>query len=549
MAKKHPSSEQIQAMLQEGHFGAGRELPAADPVTVTQLVVEIERIQPYDHNPRRERNPQYDEIKESVRAQGGLNNPLTITRRPGDTYYLVESGGNTRLQILKELWQETSDPRFHKIHCLFRPWVSEAHVLAAHLIENDKRGDLIFIDKALAVRELRRIIEAETGESLSLRQLAEQLQARGYGLDLGTLSRMDYAVETLLPLIPEALRAGLGRPQIDRIRRLESACRRCWSEWREDDAAQVDALFSNALSEHDGPGWNLDEVQRRLEAGLAEALDLSVKHLRLEIDARLAGGLGNTQAPLSPATPAEPSEDVETRPTTVAVHHAEPTSVPEEGESASPTVTPSPSVAHSTNTEEETGPATPQPPAEEIDTPPAPPITHDSGDLESLRSRGHALALKIAEHYGLAGCISATPRLGMGYLIDAPETSLIPVAGQADAMEQRYRQWVWWLLLSLSEQVVHPDRLARTPEASRLRHLLLENNEEQVLALVGEPDWKALGYELLGNPGFDDRTAEDLLELARTCRRIRRTANDDGGLVLWPPGSAGEASHAQDDPR
>lgn len=548
MAKKHPSSEQIQAMLQEGHFGAERVLPTADPVTVTQLVVEIDRIQPYDHNPRRERNPQYDEIRESVRAQGGLNNPLTITRRPGNTYYLVESGGNTRLQILKELWHETNDPRFHKIHCLFRPWVSEAHVLAAHLIENDKRGDLVFIDRALAVRELRRIIEDDIGESLSLRQLAEQLQARGYGLDLGTLSRMDYAVETLLPLIPEALRAGLGRPQIDRMRRLESACRRCWSEWREDDAAQIDALFGNVLAEHDGPSWNLDEVQRRLEAGLAEALDISIKHVRLEIDARLAGGLGDTKAPLSPAPAAESSEVIETRPTTVAVHHAEPTSIREEDESASSIVATSPLVTHTTNTEQEPVPAAPQPPAEKIDTSPAPPITVGSGDLESLRSRGHALALQIAAQYGLADCISAAPRLGMGYLIDAPKISLIPVAGQADAMEPRYRQWVWWLLLSLSEQVVHPDRLVRTPKDSLLRNLILENNEEQVLALVGEPDWKALGYELLGNPGFDDRTAEDLLELARTCRRIRRAANDDGGLVLWPPPEKG-ASHAQDEPR
>jgi ParB family protein of integrating conjugative element (PFGI_1 class) len=139
-------------MLQEGHFGSPRELPTADPVAVTQLVVEIDRILPYDRNPRRERNPLYDEIKESVRAQGGLNNPLTITRRPDDTYYMVESGGNTRLQILKELWQEMHDERFHRIHCLFRPWVSEAHVLTAYLIENDKRGDLIFIDKALAIR-------------------------------------------------------------------------------------------------------------------------------------------------------------------------------------------------------------------------------------------------------------------------------------------------------------------------------------------------------------------------------------------------------------
>lgn len=215
MARKHPSSEQIQSMLREGHFGQSRELPDADPINITQMQLEIDRIEPYDHNPRRERNPLHDEIKESIRAQGGLNNPLTVTRRPGEVRYMVESGGNTRLQILKELWTETGDERFYRIHCLFRPWVSESHVLTAHLIENDKRGALAFIDRALGVRALRQALELEQQESLSQRQLAEVLRTRGYGLDQSMISRMDYAIDVLLPLIPEALRAGMGRRRCD----------------------------------------------------------------------------------------------------------------------------------------------------------------------------------------------------------------------------------------------------------------------------------------------------------------------------------------------
>lgn len=525
MARKHPSSEQIQAMLHEGHFASARELPTADPVTVTQLVVEIDRILPYDRNPRRERNPLYDEIKESVRAQGGLNNPLTVTRRPGDSYYMVESGGNTRLQILKELWQETHDERFHRIHCLFRPWVSEAHVLTAHLIENDKRGDLIFIDKALAIRELRGIIEQDAGRPLSLRELATELQARGYGVNAGLLSRMDYAADMLLPLIPLALRSGLGRPQIDRIRRLESACRGYWCERAGDDVSGFDALFSNVLSEHDGPDWSLDTVQRQLEAQLAEAFGVSIKHVRLDIDARLAS---------SPSGPEAQPAVADTRPDTHSTeqHVARPSAL--DGASQEP----APSPARSSKT-----PATPGPaarpngeaqssPTEALVGPPSE-ATNDHAGLEALRDRARAFASRIAERHALADCLRQTSDLGMGFLLDLPKTPLVTHPGQPGALEQIHRQWVWWLLLSLSEEVVHPDRLQQTPAGLALRDLILRKNDERVLAMVGEPDWKAVGYEVLSSPAFDDGTVDDLLELARVCRRIRKVAHDDGDLTLW----------------
>jgi len=42
-----------------------------------------------------------------------LDNPPVLTRRPGDEKYMLASGGNTRLAILNELWQETQDERYH----------------------------------------------------------------------------------------------------------------------------------------------------------------------------------------------------------------------------------------------------------------------------------------------------------------------------------------------------------------------------------------------------------------------------------------------------
>ena len=63
--------------------------------------------------------------------------------------------------------------------------------------------------------------------------------------------------------------------------------------------------------------------------------------------------------------------------------------------------------------------------------------------------------------------------------------------------------------------------------------LVLEKNDAQALTLVGEPDWKAIGYELLSNPAVPQSTIDDLLALAQTCRRIRQQMDDDGGLALW----------------
>jgi ParB family protein of integrating conjugative element (PFGI_1 class) len=158
MSKQRPTLEERLQNLQQGFFGRDRELEEADPIEPTPLLVPLERIRPYDRNPRHERNEAYDRIKQSISSRG-FTGSLPITRRPGDHDYMVAEGGNTVLQILKELYAEMGDPRFHTVQCLFEPWVSESTTLIAHLVENEARGELIFIDRARAVRELRALLE------------------------------------------------------------------------------------------------------------------------------------------------------------------------------------------------------------------------------------------------------------------------------------------------------------------------------------------------------------------------------------------------------
>jgi ParB family protein of integrating conjugative element (PFGI_1 class) len=128
-------------------------------------------------------------------------------------------------------------------------------MLLAHLKENDLRGELCFLDKAQAVAEVKQLIaaEAETGE-VTQTHLAEVLKARGYGLSQGRISQLLYTVQTLLPLIPQALQAGLGRPQVERIRSLDRVARGLWADKVRDD--DYDRVFATLCRRYDAPEWD-----------------------------------------------------------------------------------------------------------------------------------------------------------------------------------------------------------------------------------------------------------------------------------------------------
>jgi hypothetical protein len=136
----------------------------SDPIADTPMVVTLDQLRPYDHDPRVTRNPAYEDIKASIRERG-LDAPPAITRRPGEPHYIIRNGGNTRLAILRELWSETKDERFFRIPCLFRPWPQRGEVvmLTGHLAENELRGGLSFIERALGVEKAREFYEQEMG--------------------------------------------------------------------------------------------------------------------------------------------------------------------------------------------------------------------------------------------------------------------------------------------------------------------------------------------------------------------------------------------------
>src|SRR5258708_2379 len=152
----------------------------SDPIADTPIVVTLDQLRPYELDPPVPRNPLYEGIKASIRERG-LDAPPTITRRPGAPVYIIRNGGNTRLAILRELWTETKDERFFRIHCLFRPWPERGDIVAltGHLVENELHGGLSFIERALGIEKVRELHEQTTAPALTQTELSPRLTADG----------------------------------------------------------------------------------------------------------------------------------------------------------------------------------------------------------------------------------------------------------------------------------------------------------------------------------------------------------------------------------
>jgi len=544
MAGKHPTDDEISSLLNTPHFGdEGGELPPADPITVMQLVLTLEQIRPYDRNPRRERNPRYDEIKESIRAQRGLNTPLNVTKRPGDTLYMVEAGGNTRLQILQELWDENKEDCFYRIHAQYRPWISESHVLTAHLVENELRGEVTLLDKALGLQDLKTELEEEAGELLSRNEFMRRLKEVGYTVSKRQVIRMQYLAERLYPLVPAVLQNGIAQREIDHIRDIEKAYFKFWChQFSEDRAEQFQLAFGDILSQHDD-AWNLDQVRAELDQQFSELSGLEAGQVRMEVDALLYGGQHNTVVSAAPSSDdSEHSDDTGNTSPQSATHTIEGADSPTQNDfTAQSSPTGQPASAPKTSGAQ----SSEQQPQSDSNTEISQVIDQYNGpsDLKSLRARNLILALQITQRNNLSACIHPT-RVGMGFLVDLPETPFSTCDKSYGTGADASRQFIWWMLMGACE-VVHGSgkawelsndraRLVLTEEM-RIYEPLKQDGIQGVVKTVGLPTpLEFIPHQLLSNPqGLDDHSFRDLLLLLENCRRLRLKVGDPGDMRLW----------------
>ena len=316
----------------------------SDPIADTPMVVTLDQLRPYDHDPRKKRNPAYEEIKASIRERG-LDAAPAITRRPGEDHYIIRNGGNTRLAILRELWSETKAERFFRISCLFRPWPERGEIVAltGHLAENELRGGLTFIERALGVEKAREFYELESGIPLSQSELARRLAADGYPVQQSHISRMADAVRYLLPAIPTVLYAGLGRHQVERLSVMRKASERTWEHYAKGRslAQDFDDFFQEVLSQFDvqADEFSAQRVQDELIGQMAELLGIDYDVLALDMtesESRQRALVSDPTPPSKP--PALPDPGAVARPPAVTAPPAAMPAPPADPPAAAPSM-------------------------------------------------------------------------------------------------------------------------------------------------------------------------------------------------------------------
>lgn len=283
------------ALLQQGKTAAGTHAEtsasSALPVSDMPLVLTLDQLSVSPYNPRISRNPEYDEIKAGIRVRGLRTVPLvTLDPEQPELGYFFSDGGNTRYSILQELWQETGDERFYRISCVFKPWPGRLSCLLGHLAENEQRGDLAFIEKALGIRDARALYEEKLGKAVSLRELSSLMSADGYPVHFSSISRMEDTVKYLYPFMPSLLKSGLGAPQIRQLLALRAEAEKTWEEHSVTVEVQepFDSVFGKVCSQFDDPEiYSLDMFRDELIGALINALPhplLNYDRWLLELD-------------------------------------------------------------------------------------------------------------------------------------------------------------------------------------------------------------------------------------------------------------------------
>lgn len=521
---KRPNQDQLKDLLLEGHFTADMDddgIAAAESLMPVQLVLTLAHIKTYDHNPRRVRNPLYEDIKASIREQRGLNNPFTVTQRPGEERYMIQAGGNTRLAILNELYAETGDDAFNTVHCLYVPWQSEAAILSAHLIENELRGEMTLIDKAYAIRELQHQLERECQQSFSRTELCKRIKALGYSLSRRHLIRFEYALE-LDQLIPNTLRNGLGANRIDSIKNTEKAYQRLCQEKTE----QFAALFAHTLSSFDDEQWNFDAVRRALDKQLAPMLNISVNRLRLEIDALLFN-----QPTTEEDGPDDPVQCFAEANAHAVPHSQNPAGFAHDSPTTSDKQPQNPNrfqqdALNSTEISlDKKDPDLADPNQNDDRANPANTgsLLNQSTTIQALYDRTYGLAQRIAKSIQLEASVLPI-RQGLGFIIEKPPSAFTA-----------HDTWgVWWLLLGISEQSVSPERIPLWQHTA-LYQLYQAEDDAELQQLVGpSPSLSHYPHEVLQNSVIiKDSVFADICQLIETCRLIRQQFSNS---QLWPSG-------------
>ncbi|WP_175684604.1 chromosome partitioning protein ParB [Burkholderia anthina] len=532
--------------------------PAArtrDPQLTSVIRLRITDVMVYERNPRRASHERILELKESIRTNG-IEQVVTVTRRPGETCYVVAKGGNSRVTAATALYDETRDDRFLYYDFFHVPYPGEAKLLAAHLRENDQRADLCFWDKANGYLALKAHLEAERGETLSLREFSRHLEQEGTPVSHVLLALFQFAVNRLSALGPatlylsrravvDVIQPGLGI-LLRLARRLGNEDR--WVQERVIDpqlagiAARCNlddhGIVRPHISEKSAPfdaAQLVDELRIRFggELGVSRgALERMCNLLERvpEVSAdelREVGGIDVARHETSAVASSPATNETSTmRSSSLERRAGETEDTAETGGPAPDGLAPTAHVRSQLTVGDARGRLAPQ----------AAPPAHEG---ESFRET----VLAFARSCGLDGCVRDAPRLPYGFMTEPPPAGtprFAPDSGAQCDEAALTRYLGWWWLVCLSRQNTATG-LTRVPTDSVFSQMARDDDawNRTCDASVGEPllaDRMDVMFDVMLNP--DHPIGQWWADLISAARAFRAAYPERFAPTRWPePGA------------
>jgi ParB family protein of integrating conjugative element (PFGI_1 class) len=422
----------------------------------------------YERNPRKANNEAYAELKESIRVNGILQ-PLTVTKRPGETHYILYAGGNTRLQAIRELWEETADPKFRETRVIIKAWRGEASVLLAHMAENTQRNDMTFWDRANGTLEIKRQMEEEGRKTLSHREFEAEIKKFGLQTDLRTLSMYRFAVEKIADVGPwlSGLAVRAIQPRLNLLLKLANHHDIEESAFYAEVVTPTAKTIAGMVLE-DSHAFTADLFLGRCEANLSARLELNGRDMGKLLtamerfpDMTLEGlqRICKPQCPVEPQTqstaesvgqePGKSSQSIALAPRLPGTATPSIPAATEPGERSQKVSSPAP---HSTVS--------------------LPPISTESGGPDRLMT----LIQQVLVSAGLGSCYEPAPDMPMGYCMGFPKDGPLDLKENAQS-----RQAAWWVLAMASGQFEADVCRSGLDDPNEWRTLILEEGSQETL--------------------------------------------------------------------
>jgi ParB family protein of integrating conjugative element (PFGI_1 class) len=491
----------------------------------------VDRIDLYSDNPRSMPGTHYNELKESIRAQG-IKQPFTVTRRPNAANYVVSAGGNSRLRAVKELYAETGDKRFAFAEVIETPYTNELQIFADHIVENNERDPLSFWDSAKAFDELKRRIEKESGKPLGLRTSLDAFKAYGVNVDFTSLGYSLFAVQRL-----SFLGTAVHRLSIMAVRRLQpelnKLVRLLERSGQDEEGVYRDLLhpvFARYASHHVDDGKDsLDEDELLSMCSVAVAERLQVSSSTLQTMLALAEQFRElTWAELDQRARQSPqSATLHRKIGTSASAPREHAGVAEAAGFASTAIPAAPSMA--------TSAANPQTAIDEFDALYAADTANRFDHRTLHRYERDTLCdflldkvALFATAHGMAACVRRHAPMPYGFYVEVPGAAW---PFDAEYLSKPSPRFAWWTLATIAQQW-QAEHLEQLPDDSMLRRLYDQQQDGDIGMVQGDVSAQTGGmadHELLLTCLTDATTVgqealADILAMVRAIGIIDRSS-------------------------